>query len=182
MEPREAPPNTYWVLPERILAGGFPGVSDEWDLPDLLPDLLDFGVTAFVDLTEPHEHGTQPYEGRLAGRSGPGGRPIVHHRVAIEDFGIPTAEELEEILAVIERFLSEGHVIYLHCFMGVGRTATVAGCYRVSCGLTPAAALAELAVLREGTHFEGEPYPATEEQRDCIRHWARQRRRPDGGR
>ena len=38
--------NAYWVEPGRLLAGPYPR-------PELLPELVDAGVTAYIDLTQP---------------------------------------------------------------------------------------------------------------------------------
>ena len=71
-----------------------------------MQELLDAGITAFVDLT--HAGKLDAYD-RLIGDA-------VHHRRSIGDFGIPTDEALTETLDLIDRLQAEGHAVYVHCF------------------------------------------------------------------
>jgi protein-tyrosine phosphatase len=62
----------------------------------------------------------------------------------IEDHGVPSEDEVpafEELVAHISSELREGKVVLIHCWMGIGRTGTVATCVLLEIGLEPAAAL-----------------------------------------
>jgi len=92
------------------------------------PSELDGGTTVFVDLTEEGE--LRPYADRL-----PAG--VRHVRMPIEDWGVPSEEQMVQTLDVIDEALAAGEVVYVHCRAGVGRTRTVIGCHRKRHGLDP---------------------------------------------
>ncbi len=152
---------TYWVRPGKLLAGPNPSAFHEDVTQGNITRLLEAGVTYFVDLTEPDER--ESYDPFL-----PDG--IIHHRLAIPDFGTPSVEHMCAILNTIDTALEQGRVVYVHCMGGIGRTGTTVGCYLVRHGLTGQEALLEIArLLHDGS-------PETPEQRAMILNW---RRRPD---
>ena len=52
-EPQDRPiPNTYWVIPGRLLAGEYPAGTDFADSRERLKWIQDAGIDYFVDLTE----------------------------------------------------------------------------------------------------------------------------------
>lgn len=174
------PEFTYWVEPGRLLAGEYPGGGED-PLP-VLRELLEMGVTAFVDLTERGEHGAPSYEKMLEEEAATLGVDARYRRFAVPDFGVPATKRLRAILEAIERFSAEGRIVYLHCFAGIGRTATVAGCYLVERGRGAGAALVELERRRYGMPYGGGPLPATSAQRDAVYAWEKALARGPGGR
>ena len=171
-EPQIAPPpHAYWIVPGELLGGAYPGTSTSWPTGNHLPALLAIGVSYFVDLTEPHENGTRPYERELEQRAHATGRPVIYRRVAITDFGVPSHEQMEAILGALAQAREAQRLAYVHCFAGIGRTATVAGCHLVQRGLTPADAWRRLRQQRQGTEHEVEPYPATALQAKFVEDW-----------
>src|SRR5262245_49849814 len=48
-------PNSYWVVPGRLLAGEHPEGVSSADTLERLQALLDAGISCFVDLTMPEE-------------------------------------------------------------------------------------------------------------------------------
>jgi protein-tyrosine phosphatase len=78
-----------------------------------------------------------------------------------------------EILDEIERRLDAGGTVYIHCWGGIGRTGTVAGCFLVRQGLTGDAALGQLARL--WPQMEKSAWhpttPQTEQQFEYVRNW-----------
>ena len=48
-------PNSYWVVPGRVLAGEYPAAPEIAETRVRLARLLDAGVSCFVDLTQPDE-------------------------------------------------------------------------------------------------------------------------------
>ena len=122
---------SYWVVPGAFRAGPYPESADEFD--------------TYVDLTEDGE--LPPYDA------------ADHRRFPIRDFGVPTREQMDEILATVDELLAEGRTVYLHCRGGVGRTGTTVACWHVRHGRTPDEALAVVS-------------PETEEQRAFVRAFA----------
>ena len=113
-------PNSYWILPGRLLAGEHPGGATAEVTRERLARLLASGIDCFIDLTHPHE--LLSYESGLP----PG---VQYLRRPIVDHGTPANPgEMVEILEPLQRSLREARVIYLHCRAGIGRTGMVAGC------------------------------------------------------
>ncbi len=159
-------PNSYWVQPNRLLAGQYPARGDEADARRNLSRLIEAGVTFFLNLTEAAEP-LRPYSPYL--RTWPG---IAHHRHPIRDFHVPTTFQMTHILDTIDHTLSRGRVVYLHCWGGIGRTGTVVGCYFVRHGLTPPESLRAIARLRRDIPYGNSPSPETEAQRQMVLNWS----------
>ena len=81
------PLNTYWVTEGRFLAGEYPrDISIEKSVPKLR-NLVESGVTFFVDLTEEGE--LSPYD-QLLEEAGDGARlPLEYRRFPIRDVSTP---------------------------------------------------------------------------------------------
>jgi len=154
----------YWVVPGRLLAGEYPRTLDEDTTREKLDRLLRAGVTVFVDLTEEDE-GLEPYAHMLGA--------AVHHRLPIRDASVPDSmEKTAEILDTIDRELDAGHLVYVHCWGGVGRTGLVVGCWLARHGLEGQAALARLRQLwRECPKSARLRSPETPQQERCVVDW-----------
>jgi hypothetical protein len=147
-------PESYWVH-DQLLAGPYPG--------DSTTQLVEAGITAFVDLTTARE--LPPYETSL-----PSG--ITYRRMPIQDFSIPSEELMTAILEELDRRMAEGRRIYLHCYAGRGRTGTVVGCHLALRGFPGEAALEQLQRLRESAGCSPQARsPETELQRTLVRAW-----------
>jgi ADP-ribosylglycohydrolase len=160
-------PNSYWVLPGRLLAGEYPGGATVELTRERLSRLLAAGIDCFLDLTHPHE--ILAYEAVL-----PAG--IQYLRRSILDHGTPTDPALmAEILDCLHRALREGRVIYLHCRAGIGRTGTVVGCLLSERGYPGQQALSELNRLwRQSARSELWPtVPETAAQAEYVCLWTR---------
>ena len=85
----------------------------------------------------------------------------------IPDRQVPSSEDnLTRILERVDRELSSGKNVLVHCQHGIGRTGLVAACLLVTKGLNTEEALKRLAAAR------GTPVPETPEQRQWISHYA----------
>ena len=162
---------SYWV-DERLAAGEYPGGWSECTLRTRVRRLLEAGITFFVDLSERGEKGLRPYDPILRQEAGRAGRLVQHVRFPIPDFETPTVSQMRHILDVMDRSLSEGYAVYLHCYAGIGRTGTVVGCFLVRHGWKGQKALDEIVKLRRWVDPEKRPSPITSEQRGMVLEWA----------
>ncbi len=158
-------PNSYWVVPGRLLAGEFPGGATPELTRDRLSRLLAVGIDCFVDLTQPQE--IVAYEAAL-----PAG--VQYFRRPIPDHGTPREPtQMVGILDCVRNALREGRVVYLHCRAGIGRTGMVAGCLLAEQGLGGEAALSELNRLWRQSARSGlwPAIPETPQQVEYVREW-----------
>ena len=163
-------PNSYWVVPGRLLAGDHPSGGSLAATTQRLHALLSVGVTLFVDLTEEGE--VSDYSHLLMYAAGV--EPIKHMRHAIGDHEIPDSPQvMQNVLEAIDIHLSQQGVVYVHCRAGIGRTGTVIGCYLVRLGLVGDAGLDRLNELWcESERSKAYPsIPETEAQIEYVRKW-----------
>jgi hypothetical protein len=163
--------DSYWVVEGKLLAGEYPGAKAREAAEAKLLRFLDFGIDFFVDLTEANEHGLEPYDDSLNLVAGALGRKVTHRRMPIRDLGTAPVEGMMEILDAIDAALGAHHIVYAHCWGGVGRTGTVVGCYLVRHGMTGAGALAHIEMLRRGTPDGWKASPETDRQRAMVLAW-----------
>jgi len=140
----------------RLIAGRHPsawGAENAWIE---VRNLVDAGVTLFVDLT--HEGELEPYASLVQ-------EPLRYVNRSIRDFSIPTRGQLVSILDEIDAELAAGGVVYVHCWAGCGRTGVVVGTWLVRHGVDPQEALRRIADAR------GLGCPQTLEQRVFVLDW-----------
>lgn len=164
--------NCYWVQPGCLLAGEYPGASPATAARRKLRLLLDVGVTFFLDLTHPDDS-LEPYADLLAEEARSYPHPVIYRRMAIPDFSVPSVAQMVQILDVIDGALAAGHVVYVHCWGGVGRTGTVVGCHLVRQGRSGEEALAEIARLWQAVEKRNRhpQSPETPAQVQMVRMW-----------
>ena len=158
-------PNSYWVLPGRLLAGEYPGGLTPELTRERLSRLLQAGIDCFLDLTQPHE--IAPYDASLPAN-------VDYLRCAILDHGTPRDPGMmTQIMQCLRGALREGRVVYLHCRAGIGRTGMVAGCLLAEQGLSGEEALAEINRLWRQSARSGQwpSVPETAEQIEYVRRW-----------
>ena len=166
-------PESYWVEPDRLLAGEYPAQLNVHFTRRRVDKLIGAGFDTFIDLTRPDE--TIPYEYILQEEAKLYQADVEHHRFPIGDFGLPTPEQMRLILDKIDSSLQAGRKIYLHCWGGIGRTGTTVGCYLVRRGSTGEEALRQLAewwrrVPKSQIHHHS---PETHAQAEFIRNWSK---------
>ena len=62
----------------------------------------------------------------------------------VRDYEAPTLSQLEEAVAFISSARGRGEAVLIHCYAGIGRSATVACAYLVTLGATAEEAIAEV--------------------------------------
>jgi ADP-ribosyl-[dinitrogen reductase] hydrolase len=159
--------HAWWVRPERLLAGEYPGHQDPARSETKLNLLVDAGIRTIVDLTTPAD-GLAPY-GQVLEKV-KANRQLDLRRLSfpIPDLGVVDDGNYTRITNVIEESLDRGGV-YVHCWGGVGRTGTVIGCLLADEGLSNDGIMERFAVLRKGTRKAARPIPETTAQREVIR-------------
>ena len=121
-------------------------------------DLVDSGVTLFLDLTQDGE--LEPYASLVVPPARYVNRPI-------RDFSVPTRESLVATLDEIDDEIATGGVVFVHCWAVCGRTGVVVGTWLVRHGADPEDALRRIADAR------GLGCPQTVEQRVFVLGWQR---------
>jgi hypothetical protein len=158
-------PNTYWVIPGRLLAGEYPLLADDAEGHWRLSLLYEAGVDYFVDLT---------LEGELPGYRHLLPAHVRHVRSAITDTWVPASTaQTQQILSDIRAALALGRCVYVHCRAGIGRTGLVIGCYLAEESGDGKAALKQLNHLwRQSERSKTwRKVPQTVQQADYIRRW-----------
>lgn len=151
--------NSFWIEPGRLLAGEYPGGTDQVATQARLGALIAAGVSYFIDLTQIGE--MQPYDHWLPTSRDDDGRYVVYVRKSIPGRGLPPAPAaMAEILDYIERAMEVGHQVYLHCRGGVRRTDAVIGCWLRRAGLSGPDAIGRLQELRPGRVRDSDAPPS----------------------
>ena len=170
-------PNSYWLVPGRLACGEYPGDMDGSG-EFRIEALVQAGLNRFINLTEEGEitrFGTlRPYleAARVAAAATP--HPVNFTRWPISDHQVPaTKAAMAEILDDIDRALAAGENVYIHCWGGVGRTGTVAGCWLARHSMTGDQALEHLQALwQQVEKSDRRPTtPGNDPQREYVRAW-----------
>ncbi|KPK58663.1 MAG: hypothetical protein PVI25_09290 [Gammaproteobacteria bacterium] len=164
--------NSFWVIPDLLLAGEHPGAAGEEEMVRRIRRFLVSGVSQFIDLSDKKECGS--YEEILTRESGLLGVDARYSHHPIRDKGIPRSPvQMAAVFREVSDAMGRGQITYIHANRGVGRTGVAVGCYLVECGLPADRAVRKLAILYSAMEKSAwEPsIPETEQQLDYIRHW-----------
>ena len=164
-------PDSYWLLDGQLLAGEYPGSWTRNGAAEKLGFFLAAGIRTFIDLTEEADP-LDAYDSTLEELACEHGLDCRYIRFGIKDLGVPTPELMVEILKAIQAELDEGRPVYFHCWGGIGRTGTVAGCWLVEQGLSADDALTRVQMLRWGSAESWKRSPETDEQCAFVRGWS----------
>ena len=166
---RNPTPNSYWVIPDHLLAGEHPGIKAQ-KARETVQQLLAARVTVFIDLTRPGE--AYDYENLLNQEAAKLRYLVAYYQMPIKEGGIPKHQEMTEILNMIDTAVSVERKIYVHSLQGRGRTGTVIGCYLVRHGMSGQAALQELTRRRRSLGIGSEePSPSIVPQQQMVLGW-----------
>lgn len=167
-------PESYWVIPNQLLAGEYPAALFAAELTrKRLDNFLKAGFTSYLNLTNPGE--LEDYQPLLREQAGYFNLNVDYQRFPIGDYGLPSVEQMTAILDALDATLAQGRKTYLHCYGGIGRTGTVVGCYLVRHGLSGAEALSQLANWWKNVPKSARyPHsPETLEQETFVRNWSK---------
>ncbi len=163
--------NTYWVT-NNLIAGEYPTDNrGENESREKILRYLNLGVDFFVDLTREGEK--ESYESILMEEASKAKMKVEYCRLPVQDFGIPTREEMSVILDTIDSATSDNKKVYVHCRGGIGRTGTAVGCYLARHGYEGEAALREVNQLfqNSGRSCESSCSPETKAQIKMVQDW-----------
>ena len=164
--------NSYWVVPDILLAGEHPGDPAEDSTRRALRRLLVGGVSQFIDLTTKDE--LPSYEDLLQEEAGALGIEVIYSNHPVRKQGIPRSPvQTAAIIREIDEAATRGVTSYLHGAGGVGRVGLVVGCFLVETGLEGKRALNKLQILYSAMEKSAwEPdIPETEQQTEYVRDW-----------
>ncbi len=163
--------NTYWVKPQKFLAGCYPGTPSPKLIPERITALLNTGIETIISLMQDNETYSDGspyahYEQEFFRQASQLGKKATYLNFPIPDFGLPDNNLLDSILTAINEALDENSPVFVHCWGGKGRTGTVTGCWLAQQGETNP--LERLQILRRNCPNGKEPSPETEAQRQMV--------------
>jgi hypothetical protein len=157
---------SYWAVPKQLLAGCYPGDTN----PDLMQAKLEGLVRAEVSLV------VNLMEQMEVDRAG---RPFEDYQLPLERLAKQAGEQIRfvrfPILDAITAEIKAGGGVYVHCWGGKGRTATVVGCFLLEEALESRITVLER--IKELTAHASQffwPTPQTPEQCDFVTSWRRE--------
>ena len=162
----------YWVQAGSVLAGEYPGHVAAERARAKVNLLIDHGIRTFVDLTT-LDDGLDPYVELVDDAARLRGLDLQRVALPIPDMDVIDTTGYATIVDTIRASTGRGGV-YVHCWGGIGRTASVIGCLLVSDGLSADEALDQITQWRSITRKAHHPAPQTETQREAVRRFARE--------
>ena len=159
------------------MVGRYPGDQNAAVARRKLEALLDLGVRHVINLMQESECG---YDGqRFLGYADllerlalDRGVPVLVTRVPVADITAPRRESVAAVLDLIDHSLARGRPVFVHCRGGIGRAATIAGCFLAHRGLAVGeAALHRIETLREQWGASPAWSPEADDQREMVRRW-----------
>lgn len=169
-------PNSYWVIPGKLLAGEYPGSKEPEEMDAKLKRLIGCGIRRYLNLMEENETDYAdnlfiPYEKVLTKIAQSADIQLSCIRIPIRDFNIPSIEKMNSILDIIDQALDHSEPVYIHCLGGIGRTGTTVGCYLMRHGLANSDnVLGKIKNLRRNIPGASRS-PETDQQREMIMNW-----------
>ncbi len=122
-----------WVVPRKVIGMALPDAAD-------LAALRRAGVRRIISLT------SRPLEDNLLSPSG-----IIALHMPLADLTAPTMEQAQAFVDALEKLVSSGEKVAVHCGAGLGRTGTMLACYLVSRGAGAEEAISEVRRHRPGS-------------------------------
>jgi protein tyrosine phosphatase (PTP) superfamily phosphohydrolase (DUF442 family) len=172
---------SYWAVPGKLLAGGYPGSEDPIEEERNLKGLIRAGIRHVISLLEPQEYGRPddpfpPYVDHMESIAEKLKISVTFDQISIKDFSAPTERQMVRILNQIDICIKYDKPVYVHCRGGKGRTATVVGCYLARHGFAAGNDVIEMIKeLRKNTRDFSDPSPETKKQINMVVNWGKDR-------
>jgi protein-tyrosine phosphatase len=163
---------SYWVLPNKLMAGEIPADSNPAKAKGKLDALIKLNVKLVLNLMEEDETN---HQGQLFHDYSPylNQHKIETKRISIKDLSIPDKNTMNNILNLIDDYISQNKLVYVHCWGGVGRTGTVVGCFLKRHGFADNNNVFEIIeYLKRTTPIAHRNSPETTQQKDFVLKWA----------
>jgi hypothetical protein len=168
---------SYWVIPEELLAGCYPGSKDLIEEQKNLTGLIQSGIGHFISLVEPQEYDPShapfpPYVDHMESLATKMKVSVTFDQISINDYSVPTERQMVRILNQIDMCIKYEKPVYVHCWGGKGRTGTVVGCYLARHGLAAGnEVIKKIKELRKYTEDFAAPSPETRDQMKMVINW-----------
>jgi len=100
---------SYWVVPGKLLAGGYPGSENPIEEERKLKGLIQAGIRHVISLMEPHEYDRPddpfpPYVDHMESISKKLKVSVTFDQISIKDFSVPTERQMTQILNQIDMY------------------------------------------------------------------------------
>jgi len=114
---------SYWVVPGKLLAGGYPGSEDPMEEERKLKGLIQAGIRHVISLMEPQEYDRlhdpfPPYVDNMETIAETMKISVTFDQISIKDFSVPTERQMIRILNQIDMCIKYDKPVYVHCLGG----------------------------------------------------------------
>ena len=170
---------SYWVVPGKLLAGGYPGSEDPMEEERKLKGLIQAGIRHVISLMEAQEYDRPddpfaPYVDHMESIAQKLTISVTFDQISIKDFSVPTERQMVRIINQIDMCIKYDKPVYVHCWGGKGRTGTVVGCYlarhRYAAGND---VIEKIKELPKNTEDFSDLSPETREQIKMVINWGK---------
>lgn len=168
---------SYWVIPDKLMAGSYPGSKNNNEAKQKLKGLIASGIRHVISLMEPDEFDHSgnpfaPYLDQMEAIAESMKINVTFDQLSIKDLSVPSEREMVRILNQIDICMEYDKPVYIHCWGGRGRTATVVGCYLARHGhASGRGAIDMISELRKNVEDWSMPSPETKQQVDMVISW-----------